>query len=229
MIQPFCQTFCLNGVSLIADPGGALWWPDRKLLAVADLHLEKGSGLAARGGSLLPPYDTTETLLRLEKLIARYRPDRLVAAGDSFHDRRASERLFPSDRHRLQTLTAACDWLWLTGNHDPDPDPALGGAIGQEFRIGPLVFRHEAQPGHHPGEISGHYHPKASLKVRGRRFSGPCFAEDGQRLILPAFGAYTGGLPVRDPVLSKLFSPVYRVHIMIRDRLITLPSDRLSD
>ena len=221
----------LNGASLTADPSGALVWPDRRTLVVADLHLEKGSAFAARG-QLLPPYDTRATLARLEALIAKQRPERVICLGDSFHDGEAGGRLAAGDRARLRRLTAACDWVWIEGNHDPEPPEDLGGRTLGELVDGPLAFRHQARKGRGnspgvAGEISGHWHPKAAVHLPPKRISAPCFVSDGRRLVLPAFGAYTGGLNVLDPAVSGLFKPDFVVHLMHRERLYGFPRDSL--
>ncbi|NBC33072.1 MAG: ligase-associated DNA damage response endonuclease PdeM [Alphaproteobacteria bacterium] len=216
----------LNQATLALDPSGALWWPARQVLAVADLHLEKGSGFAARG-RLLPPYDTAATLARLAALVARYRPATVVCVGDSFHDGRAAGRLAPADGARLQALTASCTWVWVVGNHDPAPPTAWGGRVETELTLGPLVFRHQARPGG-AGEVSGHFHPRAAVHVRDRRLTAPCYAGDGRRLILPAFGAYTGGLDVLDPAIAGLLARPFTVHMLGRDRLYPLSSARLA-
>ncbi|MCA8930088.1 MAG: ligase-associated DNA damage response endonuclease PdeM [Alphaproteobacteria bacterium] len=198
------RNFTLNGARLVADPTGALWWPDRRLLAVADLHLEKASAYAA-GGVLLPPYDSRETLDRLARVVARRQPVHVVALGDSFHDALAAERLEPTVAARLRTLVAACaDWIWIAGNHDPEPPAGFGGRVAAEWRLGPLVFRHEPQPGH-PGEVAGHLHPKVRIVTRARALSARCFVTDGHQAVLPAFGALTGGLDIRDRAIHGLF------------------------
>ncbi|MGF1627750.1 MAG: ligase-associated DNA damage response endonuclease PdeM, partial [Alphaproteobacteria bacterium] len=188
--------FC--GVDLLAEASGALIWPAAGLVAVADLHLEKGSAFAARG-TLLPPYDTAATLGRLERLVAAWSPRQVVCVGDSFHDVRAAARLDAADALRISRLTAACDWVWIAGNHDPLPPLAWGGRVSEGVDVGPLHFRHEALPAAVFGEVSGHYHPKARVRVRGGGRSGRCFIADRHRLILPAFGAFAGGLDVLDP------------------------------
>jgi DNA ligase-associated metallophosphoesterase len=216
----------LNGADLIADLSGALWWPDRRILAVADLHLEKGSAFAARG-TLLPPYDTASTLARLLALVERFAPARVIAVGDSFHDRGAGDRLSPSDGRLLAGLTAAVRWTWIAGNHDPAPPEAWGGEVAAEVVEGPIVFRHQAAAAA-AGEVSGHYHPKITLRVRGRRVGGPCFIEDGNRLVLPAFGAYAGGLEAATPSLARLFTPPARILLLGRDRLHELAAPEVQ-
>ncbi len=215
----------LCGATLAADPSGALLWPAERALVVADLHLEKGSAFAARG-RLLPPYDTRATLERLAALVERLRPERVLCLGDSFHDRDAAERMEAGDVARLHALTGRADWLWITGNHDPDLPAGLGGRVAAELTLGPLTFRHEAVPGA-VGELSGHLHPVAALRLPGRRVRERCFAGDGTRLILPAFGAFAGGLNVLDPAVSGLLGPRFEVHLLARDRVHRFPCARL--
>jgi len=221
----------LNGASVAADPEGALWWPARRLLAVADLHLEKGSSYA-RFGTLLPPYDSGTTLMRLERLLRRYRPETVVALGDSFHDADAPARLGQSDRARLTRLVASTDWVWIAGNHDPEPPPDMGGRRAAVLTIGPVTFRHEPAVGTAPGdagagEVAGHLHPRAAVALREATVAARCFVTDGRRLVLPAFGAYTGGLDVHHPEFRRLFRRGFRVFLMVRDRLHAFPAGRL--
>jgi uncharacterized protein len=217
----------VNGVTLVADITGALWWPQASLLAVADLHLEKGSGFARRG-TLLPPYDTAATLRRLDELIARFRPERIVCLGDSFHDRSAAGRLSGDDAALLARLTAACDWIWIRGNHDPVPPDGLGGRTEVEWTHAALLFRHQAAAGTAAGEVSGHFHPKATIARRGARAGGRCFVTDGRRLIMPAFGAYAGGLDALDPAIACLFpGGRFEAHVIGRARLHRLTSRQL--
>jgi|TARA_R110002072_G_scaffold49277_23_gene134027 hypothetical protein len=224
----------VNGAELVADPSGAAWWPTRRCLFVADLHLEKGSALAGRG-LLLPPYDSRATLTRLAGLIARYAPETVVCLGDSFHDETAARRLDDQDRQALQGLIQARNWVWIVGNHDPSPPQALGGQVSEELVMGSLVLRHEARPGPPDGgaavaagELSGHFHPKAAVKLRTGRFSGKCFVTDGRRLILPSFGAYTGGLDVLHPAISTLFPQGFSVTLLGRDRVYAFPQRALK-
>ncbi|MBB6253909.1 ligase-associated DNA damage response endonuclease PdeM [Nitrospirillum iridis] len=207
----------LNGAVLQADASGALFWPERGLLVVADLHLEKGTAFARRG-TLLPPYDTAATLARLEATCRRLAPTRVLCLGDSFHDGHAGDRVSDEDGRRLAALIQAHDWLWVAGNHDPAPPPAWGGRVVADWMEGPLVFRHEAEDGMAVGEVSGHYHPKATVPTRARRVGGRCFITDGRRLVLPAFGAYTGGLDVREPALRRLFPGAFSIVLLHRDR-----------
>lgn len=215
----------LNNVTLLPDPSGALVWPERSLVVVADLHLEKGSAFAARG-RLLPPYDTRATLERLEAVLRRLRPAQVICLGDSVHDVHAAERMAPADRDRLAALTAAHDWLWVSGNHDPTPPAGWGGRVEAEVTIGPLVFRHEAQ-GDAAGEVSGHYHPVAAVRTAARRVRARCFVGDGRRLILPAFGAYAGGLNVLDPAMARLLARDFLVHLLGTDRVHVFPRAKL--
>jgi DNA ligase-associated metallophosphoesterase len=239
----------VNGVPLLADLSGALVWPERRVLAVADLHLEKGSAFA-RQGQLLPPYDTAATLAALAGAIERYRPERVICVGDSFHDGNAAERLADADGARLRQLTETCDWIWIAGNHDPRPPADWGGRVEAEVTIAPLVFRHQALEGTRapgvtiaplvfrhqalegtraPGEVSGHYHPKARVRLRTGRASARCFVTDGRRLVLPAFGAYTGGLNVLDPAIARLFAKEFRVHLLGRQAIHVFPRTGLLE
>jgi len=212
---------------LTPDPSGALWWPDEGLLAVADLHLEKGSGFAARG-RMLPPYDTRATLDRLAEAMARLAPRTVLCLGDSFHDLRAAERMHAADRVRLAALATSVDWVWIVGNHDPQAPSGLGGRVAEEVRLGPLVFRHEAVP-HAAGEVSGHLHPAAAVLLPpGRRVRERCFVTDGAKLILPAFGAYAGGLNVLDPAVRRLLRTPFHAHLIRGGKVHAFPHSRLS-
>ena len=205
------------GEWLSALPQGALWWPARRLLAVADLHLEKGSSYAVTARKLLPRHDTRQTLAALAALTDALQPATVVCLGDSFHDRAAVERLPDDDRAEIERLTARARFVWIAGNHDPAPPPAGWGEVAEEIDEAPLVFRHEAQFGPVKGEVSGHFHPVAALTVRGRGFRRRCFLTDGNRLILPAFGAYAGGLNARDPAIAQLFPDDYDALLVGRD------------
>ncbi len=224
----------LGGVALAADPDGALVWPDRRVVVVADLHLEKGSRHAARG-TLLPPYDTRATLDRLAAVLDRHRPTQVICLGDSFDDRRAAERLGADDGARLRWLTARHDWVWVAGNHDPAPPLAWGGRAVEAITLGPLSFRHDPAPhdaaaavGTDGAEVAGHLHPVATVVTRARKIRGRCFATDGQRLILPAFGTYTGGLDVFDPAVRALLGPEFTVHLIARGRIHAVPRRGLA-
>jgi DNA ligase-associated metallophosphoesterase len=209
--------FECGGETLQALPQGALWWPARRLLAVADLHLEKGSSYAVAARKLLPRHDTRQTLAALGALIDALAPATVVCLGDSFHDRAAAERLSEDDRAEIERLTARTRFVWIAGNHDPAPPPPGWGEVAEEIDEAPLVFRHEAQFGPVTGEVSGHFHPVAALTVRGRGFRRRCFLTDGHRLILPAFGAYAGGLNALDPAIAQLFPDDYDALLVGRD------------
>jgi uncharacterized protein len=214
----------ISGITLVADPDGALYWPEQGLLAVADLHLEKGSSFAARG-QLLPPYDTAMTLARLARLIARYAPRCVVALGDSFHDGGGPARLAHHDRNTLSALQRGRDWLWLTGNHDPEPVADIGGVFELALTIGVLTFRH--LPSGTAGEIAGHLHPVARIARRGRAVSRRCFAADATRMVMPAFGAYTGGLNVRDQAFADVFGTLkFTAHMLGEGRLYAFAAKR---
>jgi DNA ligase-associated metallophosphoesterase len=203
----------VNGVVLEAFADGALWWADESLLVVADLHLEKGSSFARRG-QMLPPYDTAETLGRLARLIGRLGPRRVVALGDSFHDGGGAARLSASDRLTLGALQAGREWIWIAGNHDPLAPAGLAGQAMDELAIGRIIFRHEPAAGSAAGEIAGHLHPAARVAGRARSVRRRCFAGDGTRLVLPALGAYAGGLNVLDPAFDGLFAHPLRVFVL---------------
>ncbi len=305
----------MAGTPLVADVSGALFWEEEHLLVVSDLHLEKGSSFAARG-VLLPPYDSAATLARLAGAIARYNPKRVMALGDSFHDRDAHTRLARADRHAIDALQAGRDWIWISGNHDPALPPDLGGAVLDELRLGPIAFRHEPTgargeiAGHlHPkarvptrgrsvepvsythldvykrqrlaradrhaidalqagrdwiwisgnhdpalppdlggavldelrlgpiafrheptgarGEIAGHLHPKARVPTRGRSVERRCFACDGERAVMPAFGAYAGGLSIRDRAFAAIFRSLeFTAHVLGDARLHAIAASR---
>jgi DNA ligase-associated metallophosphoesterase len=216
----------LAGVTLVADPAGAMYWPEEKLLVIADLHLEKGSAFAARG-VLLPPYDTATTLARLARLIERYAPRLVVALGDSFHDGGGPARMAEISRATLTALQRGRDWLWIAGNHDPDPAENIGGRFADTLVLGALTFRHEPSERRSDGEIAGHLHPQARVSRRGRAVSRRCFASDGHRVVMPAFGAYAGGLNVRDRAILSLFGTLsFTAHMLGTDRLYAVPAAR---
>jgi hypothetical protein len=215
----------IAGERLMLDPAGVLAWPAQKLLAVADLHLEKGSAFATTG-RFMPPYDTRETLDRLARVLRRWNPARLVLLGDSFHDRAGHARLNPADTAALLRLLAGREVVWLLGNHDPVAPATLPGLAVAEWRAGPLTFRHIAQPGA-GAEISGHFHPKATAPTRAGGVTRPCFITDGRRVMLPAFGSTTGGLDVRDPAIAALFPRGGRVFLLGAERLFSFPTGPL--
>lgn len=206
--------FSLEGEELVADASGALYWPREEALIVADLHLEKGSAFARRG-VFLPPYDSRATLQALEKALMRLKPRRVIALGDSFHDRGGAERLAAEERARLRALMAAHDWIWILGNHDPVP-PGLGGTAIAELALGRLALRHEPRTDAGAGEVAGHLHPCATVKGIAGRLRRRCFVTDGRRLILPAFGAYAGGLNVFDAAFAEILSGPFEAFVLGR-------------
>jgi uncharacterized protein len=192
------------GNAFIADASGALYWPVQRALLLADLHLEKGSAWAIRG-TLVPPYDTRDTLLRLADAIGRYEPRVVVALGDSFHDAGGPARIDREDLEVLRGLQAGREWIWIAGNHDREIGPGVGGRVCDTLDIGGLTLRHEPTPGAVTNEIAGHLHPAARLIFQGCSVRRPCFVGNGRRLVLPAFGAFTGGLNVLDAAFEPLF------------------------
>lgn len=199
------EAVSVAGERALCDPRGVLFFPDLALLAVSDLHLEKGSSFARRG-KLIPPYDTVATLARLAAVIEDYRPRIVVSLGDSFHDGEGAERLHPDFRARLEGLMGGRDWFWIAGNHDPEAPADLPGETVRELAVGAVLFRHEPSRQRVEGEIAGHLHPCARIVQRGRSVRRRCFAGDGGRMIMPAFGAYTGSLNVLDPAYRGLFN-----------------------
>ncbi|TMV57599.1 ligase-associated DNA damage response endonuclease PdeM, partial [Thioclava sp. BHET1] len=189
--------FTLAGAALWLLPSGALYWPEARLLTVSDLHLGKSERLARRGGALLPPYEVQDTLARLDADLEHVKPATVICLGDTFDDA-AAEQALPSEAQLwLARMMAGRRWIWIAGNHDPGP-VGLGGSHLAEIGIGPLSFRHIARP-EAQAEISGHYHPKARLRRAGASIARPCALIDSRRLILPAYGSYTGGLSTTDP------------------------------
>jgi uncharacterized protein len=199
------------GETLQPLPCGALHWPAHRALLVADLHFEKASAFARRGW-LLPPYDSAETLRSLIDALETTRAERVICLGDSFHDAGGPGRLLDGPRAALKALTASLDWLWITGNHDDTAGASLGGRVMAEAHIGALTLRHEADPDDPTPELSGHFHPKIAVAIRGRRIVRRCFAISATKLILPAYGAFTGGLEVGDPaIVGVMRGPVTAV------------------
>lgn len=209
--------FTLGPARLEAQTSGALWWPAAGALCVSDLHLGKSERLARAGGPLLPPYETTETLNRLSEDVNRLRPRLVICLGDSFDDARAAGALTEAHHEALARMMAGRRWVWIAGNHDPAPLDLMGEHLA-ELALDGLIFRHIAHPATADsadfglaaaarGEVSGHFHPKALLIAQGRRLTRRCFVTDGRRAILPAYGAYTGGLDVADPVFDPLMGP----------------------
>jgi uncharacterized protein len=207
----------IAGAEVLLRASGALWLETARMLVVADLHFEKGSAFAERG-QLLPPYDTGETLRRLEAELAALAPRAVVFLGDSFHDGRAEGRLAPRDAIRLAELARGRELIWVVGNHDADGPRVLPGEVVRDLMIEGLILRHEPRPGAQPGEVAGHLHPSARVVARGRGVRRRCFVTDGERLVLPAFGAYAGGLSVRDVAFSGLFVRIPTVVALGADR-----------
>ena len=210
----------LAGVACALDLSGALYMPDDGALMVADLHLEKGSSFARRG-SMLPPYDTRTTLAMLASVIARYAPRRVVALGDSFHDVGGPDRLDGDDANALAALQAGREWIWIVGNHDPELPAQIGGEVTESLAAGPLILRH------HPtaadtAEIAGHLHPVGKVVLRGGGVRRRCFVTDGTRCVMPAFGAYAGGLNVCDAVFAPLFADGFMAHLIGAERLFSI-------
>jgi len=213
--------FLLGRLAVVPDLSGALWLPDERTLVVADLHLEKGSAYAARG-IFLPPYDSTATLERLATAIHRHEPARIIALGDSFHDRGAEVRLCADNRARLKALQAGRDWIWVTGNHDPQISGAMGGNTAATVDLRGVTLRHEPDERETGFEIAGHLHPAAKVRMRGRALRRRCFALSPQRCVMPAMGAYAGGLNLRDAAFGPLLGPGFSAHLLGDARLFRI-------
>ena len=212
----------IEGEPCVLRCSGALWVLNHNTLIAADLHLEKGSAFAARG-QMLPPYDSRATLDRLEAEIAALQPAAVVLLGDSFHDAKSVGRMAADDKARQDRLAAGRDWIWLEGNHDvaalAGAMDALVGEVVETMDLGSLRLIHEPQPGVRPGEVAGHLHPAARVAAHGRGVRRPAFVTDGRRAVLPAFGAFTGGLDVRDPAIAGLFAEPPMTAALGRDRV----------
>ena len=194
----------VRGAEVVMRCSGALWLAGERTLVVADLHLEKGSSYAAHG-QMLPPYDTRETLARLEAEVAELTPAVVILLGDTFHDRKSEGRLAADDAEQLRGLAVGQRLIWVIGNHDADGPQALPGEAVDELEIAGLTFRHEPQSGFQPGEVAGHLHPAARVRATRGTVRRRCFITDGERAILPAFGAYAGGLNVLDRAFAGMF------------------------
>lgn len=221
-------TLMLAGETLVLDLCGGLWLPEHRTLIVSDLHLEKGSSYAARSGQFLPPYDTRETLACLHEAVVRHDPARVVALGDSFHDARGPDRMEPGDRAMVAALQEGRDWVWIAGNHDAAVDGGVGGRYADALTLGGLVLRHEPSPEPVPGEIAGHLHPCGKVAMRGRAVRRRCFVTDGSRLVMPAFGAYAGGLNVRDKAIDGLFPGGFTAHLLGDGRVFAIGRAQLA-
>lgn len=212
----------IHGVAAVCDPFGALYLPDTGVLVVSDLHLEKGAAFARRG-MMLPPYDTLATLTVLNAVIARYDPKLVISLGDNFHDRKGSEHLPEAFRSLISAMARGREWIWINGNHDPDGTVGLPGQSLDELLHGGLTFRHEPKAGLQQGEIAGHLHPSATVRRRDRSIRRPCFATDGARLLMPAFGVMSGGLDLRHKAMAGLFDhKVLIAHLLGKDRIYSV-------
>lgn len=215
----------VNGERVLLDAGGAAFLPAHRVLVVADMHLEKGSSYA-RSGQLLPPYDSRATLLKLAEAAGRHRPATIIALGDSFHDRQADARIGADERALLAALSRATEFVWIAGNHDPEPPAWAGGRIAPEFVLGALTLRHEPHPMLYPGEMAGHLHPCATASKWGRSVRRRCFVSDGLRLLLPAFGAYAGGLDVGEDAIAGLFAGPHHAYMLGSRRVYAVAQRR---
>jgi DNA ligase-associated metallophosphoesterase len=222
------QDIEILGARLTADPSGVLWWAEKRLLAVADLHFEKGSAFAMRTGQMLPPYDTHVTLARLAAAVERLEPKTIVCLGDNFHDGGGPARLDDAARLSIQALMRKRRFVWIEGNHDHQAALALGGECAPSLQIGPLTFQHEPTNGRAAGELCGHLHPAATVETRVRRLRRRCFVTDGTRCVLPAFGAYTGGLDVFHEAFAPLFPAGFAAYLLGRDRVYAFAHSRLA-
>jgi len=214
--------FSFAGETFVATPGGALFWPNRQALLVADLHLEKASWFAS-GGQFLPPYDSHATLTALAEEVDRTGATRLYCLGDSFHDRFGCDRLPEAARELLVSLTARLNWTWIVGNHDPGFADHCGGTIVDEVEEGGIILRHEAVRGESRPEMSGHFHPKLRLHLRGRRVSRRCFVVSDRKIIFPAFGSLTGGLDAHHPEIMRNVGAGASALVPLSDRLLRFP------
>jgi DNA ligase-associated metallophosphoesterase len=213
-------SFC--GHELMALPQGALFWPARRALLVADLHLEKASWFA-KSGQMLPPYDSIATLADLTAIAAATDAAEIWCLGDSFHDSAGCDRLPATARALLTALTGGTRWTWLTGNHDPGIADHCGGEVVPEAEVDGLLLRHEAEPGETRPELSGHFHPKLRISLRGRLVSRRCFVATERKLILPAFGALTGGLDAHHPEIVRAVGGGAQALVPVQDRLLRFP------
>jgi DNA ligase-associated metallophosphoesterase len=218
--SPAATETALGRVACLFDLSGALYMPEEATLVVADLHLEKGSSFARRG-SLLPPYDTRNTLLALAAVIGRYSPRRIIALGDSFHDVGGPDRLDGADADALAALQVGRDWVWVVGNHDPSLPATIGGDVVEELSVDGLTLRHAPRPGE-ICELAGHLHPVGKVVLRGGGVRRRCFVTDGKRCVMPAFGAYAGGLNVCDDVFRPLFPASFTAHLIGAERLFAI-------
>lgn len=210
----------LAGTPVVLDVSGGAFEPETRTLVVADLHLEKASSLTERGAGFVPPYDTRATMERLTGVLARLAPHRVIALGDSFHDHKTIARMHRDDLDTLCALVTSVEhWVWIAGNHDPAPPPVVGGEAAGEITLGSITLRHEPKQRPDGGEIAGHLHPSARIRRRGRAVRRRCFVHDARRMIIPAFGALTGGLDVSDRAIAGLFTTIPKVAMLGADRV----------
>src|SRR3954451_3054602 len=214
--------FSFAGETFAASADGALYWPANEALLVADLHLEKASWFAL-AGQFLPPYDSHATLSALAAAVERTGATRLYCLGDSFHDAFGCERLPANARALLPELTAKLDWTWIVGNHDPVFADHCGGTLADEVEVAGIILRHEAVPGEPRPEMSGHFHPKLRLNLKGRHVSRRCFVVSPTKLILPAFGSLTGGLDAHHPEILGSVGSNAAALVPVSDRLLRFP------
>ena len=215
------EAFMLGRLAVVPDLSGALWLPDERTLVVADLHLEKGSSYAARG-VFLPPYDSTATLAALTAAIFRHAPLRVIALGDSFHDREAEARISGTNLAALRLLQTGREWIWVTGNHDPQISAAMGGDTADTISLADVTLRHEPDVCETGFEIAGHLHPAAKVRMRGRALRRRCFALSSRRCVMPAMGAYAGGLNLRDSAFRPLLGEGFSAHLLGDARLFRI-------
>jgi DNA ligase-associated metallophosphoesterase len=216
------ERIAINGVHAVCDPLGGLHLPDHDVLVVSDLHLEKGSAFARRG-MMLPPYDTLSTLKILQAIIARHDPKTVISLGDNFHDRVGSALMPDMFRQMIVDMARGREWIWINGNHDPDGAASLPGTSLDELRLAGLTFRHEPSAEPFAGEIAGHLHPAAIVRRREKSVRRACFATDGTRLVMPAFGVTTGGMDLAHPTICSLFDQTRLIaHMLGRDRIYSV-------
>lgn len=216
----------LGRATFFPDPAGVLVWPAARTVIVADLHLEKGTSYANRHITL-PPYDSRATITRLADVVTRLRPERVIALGDSFHDKGAEARLSEADALALEAITAMVEMVWVLGNHDPVPPARFAGRVAREIVEDGVTLRHQPIRRREPAEIIGHFHPCAVISRAGRRVRRKCFAGDGRRLVLPAFGAYTGGLNLLDPAYADVLATPFDAYLLGRDGVYAVASRHL--
>jgi DNA ligase-associated metallophosphoesterase len=214
--------FSFAGETFHATRDGALFWPRENALLVADLHLEKASWFAL-AGQFLPPYDSHATLTALAAEVERTRATRLYCLGDSFHDAFGCDRLDASARELLTSLTSRLDWTWIVGNHDPGFADHCGGRIADEIELGGILLRHEAQRTESRAEISGHFHPKLRVHLRGRQVSRRCYVTSASKIIMPAFGSLTGGLDAHHPAILGSVGAKAAALVPVSNRLLRFP------